>query len=395
MSGRQDAPKTATLSRYPGLMRACRLVNCRILTEAGPVVGAELAIEDGVIRGLSEGAAPVVDLDGALVAPGIVDLHGDAFERQIMPRPGVYFDMALALADTDRQLLANGITTAYHALTWSWEPGLRGTKHAREFVAALEANRARLGCDTKLHLRWEVFNLDAAEEAQNWIAGGRVDLLAFNDHTPGMVAGSRGPAHAAKIAERTGLAAADFAALLDRVWARRDDVTAANAALAAAARARGIPMASHDDRDPADRRRFRELGCTLCEFPMTPEAARTAREGGDHVLMGAPNAVRGGSHLGLMSAESSVRAGDCGVLTSDYYYPALLQAPFALARKGAADLAVLWGLVSGGPAHAAGLADRGRIEAGKRADLIVLDDADTGPVRVKATYVAGRQAFAA
>lgn len=376
-------------------MRSYRLVNCRILTPEGILPDAELAIEDGTIRGISEGAAQAVDLDGALLAPGIVDLHGDAFERQIMPRPGVYFDIGLALADTDRQLLANGITTAYHALTWSWEPGLRGADQARAFAAALDENRPHLGCDNKLHLRWEVFNLDAADEAKTWIDGGRVDLLAFNDHTPGMVKGARGPAHTAKIAERTGLSPEDFAALLDRVWARRGEVDAANENLAASARARGIPMASHDDRHPEDRKRFRELGCALCEFPMTAETAREASAGGDHVLMGAPNAVRGGSHLGLMSAESAVRAGDCRALTSDYYYPALLQAPFALAARGAADLAQAWALASTGPAQAAGLADRGRIAPGARADLVALDDTAGPHVRVRATYVAGTRVFAA
>ena len=38
------------------------------------------------------GRAPqALDASGLLVLPGIVDLHGDAFERQIMPRPGVDF----------------------------------------------------------------------------------------------------------------------------------------------------------------------------------------------------------------------------------------------------------------------------------------------------------------
>jgi alpha-D-ribose 1-methylphosphonate 5-triphosphate diphosphatase len=57
------------------------------------------------------------DAGEMLVLPGIVDIHGDAFERQVMPRPGVAFDMDVALAETDRQLLANGITTAFHAIT--------------------------------------------------------------------------------------------------------------------------------------------------------------------------------------------------------------------------------------------------------------------------------------
>lgn len=375
-------------------MRAFRLVNCRILAPEGIVENAELAVEDGMVRGIGEGAAPTIDMEGMLVAPGIVDLHGDAFERQIMPRPGVFFDTGLALIESDRQLLANGITTAYHALTWSWEPGLRGAERARETAGKLARLRARLGCDTKLHLRWEVFNLDAADEALEWIESGAVDLLAFNDHTPGMVKGTRGLAHAAKTAERTGLPAEDFAKLLDRVWARRDAVPAANEKLADAARTRGIPMASHDDRDPADRLQWRELGCTLCEFPLTAETARMARDGGDHVLMGAPNALRGHSHLGLISAESTVRSDDCRVLTSDYYYPALPQAPFALVRRGAAELPAAWALVSSGPADAAGLHDRGRLRPGARADIVAIDDRSGPYPAIRSVYVAGRRVHA-
>ena len=60
-----------------------------------------------------------IDADGLLVLPGIVDLHGDAFERQMMPRPGVDFPIDVALIDSDRQAVSNGITTVYHGTTWS------------------------------------------------------------------------------------------------------------------------------------------------------------------------------------------------------------------------------------------------------------------------------------
>ena len=78
-----------------------------------------LGIADGHITQPGP-AARSIDARGLLVLPGIVDLHGDAFERQIQPRPGVGFPLPLALADTEAQLLANGITTAFHGITLSW-----------------------------------------------------------------------------------------------------------------------------------------------------------------------------------------------------------------------------------------------------------------------------------
>src|SRR5438132_949590 len=105
------------------------LANGRILTPEGMRAGASIALAGERIAAIGAGAG--TDLGGLLVLPGMVDLHGDAFERQLMPRPGVHFPKPAALLDTDRQLLANGITTAYHGLTLSWEPGLRGIAAAR------------------------------------------------------------------------------------------------------------------------------------------------------------------------------------------------------------------------------------------------------------------------
>ena len=77
-----------------------------------------------------------------MVLPGIVDLHGDAFERQMMPRPGVDFPVDVALVDSDRQAISNGITTVFHATTWSWEPGLRSGDNARQLLEAIEIDAA-------------------------------------------------------------------------------------------------------------------------------------------------------------------------------------------------------------------------------------------------------------
>src|SRR5262249_15907581 len=148
----------------------------RVLCADGAIRPAEIAIEQGRIAALA--AIDEAADDSLLILPGIIDLHGDAFERQLMPRPGVHFPFLPALVATDRHLLRNGITTAYHGVTLSWEPGLRGAQAARDFLAALAAARPHLGCDTRLHLRFESFNLDMVDEVEAWLAEGRIDLLA-------------------------------------------------------------------------------------------------------------------------------------------------------------------------------------------------------------------------
>ena len=347
----------------------------------------DLELDHGVF-GEAQGSPKRFDAGDLLVLPGIVDIHGDAFERQMQPRPNVAFDPVFALAETERQLLGCGITTAFHSATLSWEPGLRGIEAWRALLAALESRKWT--CDMRVHLRWEAFNLEALDEVIGDIEQGRVHLLAFNDHTAAILRKMADPFEGAKYAGRAGMKAAPFHELALKVASRSAEVPAAIERLAALCRARGIPMASHDDETIAMRQEFSARGANICEFPVTDEVGRYARAQGDAIVMGSPNVVRGGSHLGWTSAADLAERGICSVLTSDYFYPCLLAAPFVLADRGKLSLAQAWTLVSANPAAASGLSDRGTIAPGQRADLVLVDPATRDPV---ATFVAGRPAF--
>jgi alpha-D-ribose 1-methylphosphonate 5-triphosphate diphosphatase len=348
--------------------------------------------DDGTIAeiGATAGMARRIDAAGLMVLPGIVDIHGDAFERQLMPRPGVHFPIDVALHDTDRQVVANGITTVFHGVTWSWEPGLRGSESARAMLEALERLRPALAADTRYHLRYETYNLDAADEVAGWLANRRIGMLAFNDHLTPTVEVRRGSNKISQMAERAGLSTAEFEALVERTQRRGNEVPGSIARLADAAKSQGVPMLSHDDISPAQRRWFRSLGCRVSEFPMTAETAQDAADQGDDIVFGAPNVVRGGSHIGWTKAADMVERGLCTVLASDYYYPAQLLAAFRLAQDKVTSLERAWQLVSEAPARAAGLDDRGRIEQGQRADLILVDATEAQRPRIVGTIVAGR-----
>lgn len=376
-------------------MRDWAITGGAVLIPDAGLRAAGLVLAEGriaAIDGAIASGARRFDASGLWVLPGLVDLHGDAFERQMQPRPGVDFAASLAVAETEAQLLANGITTAFLGVTLSWEPGLRGIAAWRALMAALAAHQG--ACDLRVHLRWEAFNLDAEAEALGDIAAGRVHLLAFNDHTPAILARLDDPAAAAKYIERAGVTPEAFRAAAAGVAGREAAVPASQARLAAAARAAGIPLASHDDATVAERARFRVLGARICEFPMAEAVGQAARAAGDAVAMGAPNVLRGRSHLGWASAAAMAEAGVCSVLTSDYFYPALGRAALILAGRGVLALERAWALVSAAPAAAAGLADRGTIAAGKQADLVLLSPPDgPGGARVVATIADGRIAY--
>ena len=359
----------------------------------GQFAEADVRLDEasGVIDavGAEGGNGRAFDARGLYVLPGIVDIHGDAFERQLMPRPGVGFPIDVALADSDRQAVANGITTIFHGVTWSWEPGLRGADNARGMVSAIEALRPALGADTHCHLRFETFNLDAETEVADWLGQRRIGMLGFNDHMPGDNTPPR-TRKVAQMAERAGLSPEDFLALVTRLRARANEVPGSIARLAAAANAGNVATLSHDDMSPEQRRWFRDLDCRLAEFPTTLETAADATAAGDDVVMGAPNVVRGGSHIGWIGAADMITRGFCTILASDYYYPALLLAAFRLAADDVVPLPAAWAYVAENPARAAGLRDRGVITAGRRADVVMIDASDALRPKTVATISNGR-----
>ncbi len=353
----------------------------------GRLQPADVALSGGCVA--TGGGGRRLDASGLLVLPGLVDIHGDAHERCLQPRPGINFAPDIALRDTAAQLLANGITTAFLGVTLSWEPGLRSLDMWRALMAALDAERPRAAADLRVHLRFEAYNLAALEDALADIAAGRVHLLGFNDHTPSILKKLAEPKELAKYAGRAGMKNEEFAALTHQVAECAPAVPAAREKLAAAARAAGLPMLSHDDYTAEDRHLFRALGATICEFPTAESVARMAAADGEPVVMGAPNVVRGGSHLGWASAAPLAEQGVVAVLASDYHWPAMLNAAFAMVRRGVLDLPAAWALVSLNPARACGLLDRGELAAGQRGDVVLVDPAGPGVVAV---FAGGRLA---
>ena len=208
-------------------MRPLRIVGGQVLTGTELIEG-DVLLRDGCIAADGNAAdARVLDARGLVVLPGIIDIHGDAFERQFQPRPGIGFPADLALEDTERQVLACGITTAFHGVTLSWEPGLRSAAAWRAMLDGIGLRRWT--CDMRVHLRWEAYNLDALDMALGDIAAGRVHLLAFNDHTPAILGKLGDATTAVKYSDRAGMQLADFRALAEQVGGRASEVPAATA----------------------------------------------------------------------------------------------------------------------------------------------------------------------
>ena len=131
-----------------------------------------------------------------------------------------------------------------------------------------------------------------------------------------------------------------------------------------------------------------ERGGSVAEFPTTLQAAEAARERGMPVVMGAPNLLRGSSHNGKLRRGSWSGGG---------WSPRSLRTTCRpdcwppCSRWPATDWSPCRGdrLVTSGPADVAGLADRGRLVPGLRADLALIATGPLWPV-VQSVLVSAR-----
>ncbi|MCI4661887.1 MAG: alpha-D-ribose 1-methylphosphonate 5-triphosphate diphosphatase [Neomegalonema sp.] len=365
------------------------------------LVGAQVLGPDGLSESplclgqsqILEGAAHAreIDLSGYWILPGIVDLHGDGFERHMAPRRGAAVDKIRALQTVEAELAASGITTAWLAQFFSWEGGMRGPDFAEDLAAALEAYQHQALLDLRFQLRLETHMLEDLPRAEALIARHRVGYVVLNDHLPheALAKGKR-PPRLTGAALKGGRSPEAHLALLQQLAANAPKVPQALAGLCARLQQAGVVIGSHDDPSGEIRAGFAAMGARISEFPTSLQAAMAARDAGTPVIMGAPNVVRGGSHDGRVSAREVIAAGACDALVSDYHYPSIAHAALMLAREGVLPIEQAWALVAAKPARILGLEDRGWLLPGTRADALICAP-ETG--RIFGTLAAGRWSF--
>jgi alpha-D-ribose 1-methylphosphonate 5-triphosphate diphosphatase len=346
------------------------LSNARLVLD-NEILQGSLAIENGLIAAI--GNETGLDLEGDFLLPGVVDLHTDNLERQVLPRNNARWPSRSAFMAHDAQCAGAGITTVFDALCL----GDLGFEQARAqtFEDGVKDLRALaesgvLKSEHFLHLRCELPAPEMPELLLRAIDDPRVRLVSIMDHSPGVGQyADLDRYRAMKAAD--GHPAGDVEKAVKVLQGKRAANHDSNRKFVLElARTKRIPVASHDDRTVEEVERNHAEGIAIAEFPVSLAAARAAREKNITAIAGAPNIVRGGSHSGNVSALDLIREGLVAALASDYVPAAMLEAAFCVAREGVLELPAAIALVTSGPAALAGLADRGRIAAGLRADLV-------------------------
>ncbi len=353
-------------------------------------------VENGIIAALDPHPTPKakeLDLKGQLLLPGAVDLHCDAVEKEIEPRPGARFPLEFAVAQTELRFVAAGITVAFHAISFAGaELGLRNPCVAAEVARVLRQRRPLSVIDNRVHARYELTDEEGLGIIRRLAQKGWVDMVSLMDHSPGRGQFKTEEAYKRYLIETYHKTESEVSALL----ARKRQLTRGSEARAweivSIAREAKIPLASHDVDDVEQVRRLAAMGVRIAEFPVTIEAAQAAIKAGLVTVFGAPNILRGGSHFGSLRALEAVRQGVADCFCSDYSPASMLPAALSLPARAGMALHEAIRLISANPARTVGLTDRGEIAVGKRADLIAVDRS-TWPPRVTGVWVEGRLVY--
>lgn len=374
-----------------------RIEHLAVAIKAGRI-DALLSDEVSIQRWLELNAeAKVLDAEGNYVLPGLIDIHCDAIEKEVQPRPNTLFPIEMALFEFERKLPVHGITTMYHSLSLGVGLSLRGDHFLTGMIDHIGSySRRRSMIRNRIHLRFEVSYLAGMPIVERFLKQKAIHYLSFMDHSPGQGQYREPGSFERYVMKNEGVTIDEVKVIVDDLNERRKQVNTAHLLkLSKLAAEQGIAIASHDDDCKEKVDEAITCGVSISEFPINLETAKYAVERGIQVCVGAPNVVRGGSHDKNLRAFDAITAGAAQILCSDYHPSSMLAAVFKLADEGVAALPAAVRMASLHPALALGAdSELGSIEQGKAADLIVVSRYDGLPW-VTNTIVGGHIIYSA
>lgn len=378
-----------------------KIQHANIVTKDGVLENYDLIIGDHIIKEIKPSEpsdafdGKTIDATNHYVMPGLIDIHSDYIEHMASPRTKIILSLENALHEFEKECLSHGITTMYHSVSL-WDG--TGSKPLRNQDVILEfANLIKQSHEMKhlihnrLHIRYEIDNLDQIDVLKDLITNVQCDLLSFMDHTPGQGQYRDINQYKAYIQKMTNYPEDKIDQLVEASMKKQTLSFETLKEIADLAKEYGLPIASHDDDTMHKIDQMQHLNVSISEFPITLEVAKYAKEKHLHTLVGAPNILLGASSTGNLSALEAIKHQVVDIICSDYFPPALIHALFKLYDLGY-PLHEVVNMFTLNPAKALHIDDlRGSIDIGKMADIIIIDGSNVRQPRIEHVFVDGKE----
>jgi alpha-D-ribose 1-methylphosphonate 5-triphosphate diphosphatase len=381
-------------------MKIKKIINGKIVTPKNVEHKKTLLIKEGRIldicseKNLTGNEFEVIDAKGDYIIPGLVDVHCDALEFKMSPRPNVTIPSSLALSYYEKELLISGITTQFHGIYWGDVlEKHRSLKLAQEMIKKILDYRRAGILSHKILVRFDITNCEAKDELLHLIKSKTVNLLSFQYHLPGHAQFKDLKTFRDYYTKVRDWQEAELKEFMKNSYTfnLRNKITILSEISQTASSAK-IPLVSHDDDTKEKIQLMKNLGVKISEFPISLEAALFAKKNNMDVVVGAPNVVRGQSSCGNISALHLIKERAANIICSDYHLPSMLCASLKLYQEGILNLPEAINMITFNPAQAAGLKERGAMLPGKVADIVIFRLKGKFPETLK-VFIEGRNVY--
>ncbi|HBG7674730.1 TPA: alpha-D-ribose 1-methylphosphonate 5-triphosphate diphosphatase [Clostridioides difficile] len=337
----------------------------------------------------------IIDAKNLYVIPGIIDIHSDAIEKEIEPRPSTLLPFNMAFYELDKKLPENGITTVYHSISLGDGVGVRSIDNSLKMIKNIDSykNIDSKSINHKVHLRYEVLYYEGLEKVLELLDENKIDYLSIMDHSPGQGQYTNPTFYKEYATKVWGVTENYVDTWLDDLVNLHDNLDWNKIAnIIGIAKTKNINVASHDD-DTLEKMDFiKNIGINVSEFPITLEVAKHSKKLGVLTCLGAPNIVRGKSHNNNLKAMDAILEDCCDIVCSDYLPSAMIKSMCIVAER-INNLNKAVSLFTSNPAKAVGIYDeRGSIKENKKADLVLVD-IDSEYPKVVNTIVNGKTVY--
>src|SRR5580704_7694348 len=102
-------------------MASLLINNATVVTPGGVLNNTSVLVEHGIITHIAQqidekAAATIIDGECSILMPGIIDIHTDAMDAEIVPRSGADIPIEIAFRELERKMSGCGFTTVYHSM---------------------------------------------------------------------------------------------------------------------------------------------------------------------------------------------------------------------------------------------------------------------------------------